>query len=43
MQRAKQLAAATTVIAVLAATTAWLFRTPQTHAVLLPPVPGLVR
>lgn len=43
MERTKQAAAVAAVIAILAISAAWLFRTPQTHAVALPPVNSLHR
>jgi hypothetical protein len=38
MQHTRKIVAAATVLAILAATTAWLFRVPETRAVLIAPV-----
>lgn len=43
MARTRQIVVVATVIAILATTAAWLFRTPETHAVILPPVNSLHR
>lgn len=37
MERMKQVAAVAVVIAILTGTAAWLLRSPQTNAVLIPP------
>jgi hypothetical protein len=41
MERSKQIVAVAAVVAILGTTAAWLFRTPETRAVILPPVNSL--